>query len=193
MKTYNLILALLLLSTTALISQDAPFSKQAEHGFFPVAKKNFRPQISVAPQIGFFSFPDISTGGLGLGLELAMQCPLACTKKNYIRQQVSFITYQNSEDAYNYWNVSINPEYRLLVSPSYELAVGPSVGFFSSSYEGETSNGLSYGISSSFTLHFGKYMLGLSPRYLLSKSIETPEGELSQNGFLGILKLGYKI
>lgn len=193
MKNIAILFIVLVLVIGSLGAQDAPFIKQVETGFLPVTKSNFRPQISISPQLGYFSFSSLESSGIGYGLELAMQCPLACTNKNYIRQQISFLTYSDDALNYDYWTVGINPEYRLLVTPAYEVAIGPSVGYFNSNIEDSSSSGISYGVSSSFTVHFGRVMIGLSPRYLLSKDISILEESVSQNSFVGILKLGYKI
>ena len=176
-----------------LKSQDQPFIKQVETGMLPVFKDNFRPQISISPQLAYFSFGDLNSSGLGYGVELAMQCPLACTKKNYIRQQVSFLAYQDSERDYDYWTASINPEYRLLVTPEFEFAIGPSVGYFNATGESNSSSGITGGITTSATVHLGKFMIAISPRYLVSKDIALAEGDFSQNNFQGIFKLGYKL
>lgn len=185
-------IVLIILFGLGLQAQDnMPFIKQDDTGFLPVAKSGFRPQISIAPQIAFMSFSDLDVSGIGYGAEIALQCPLACTKKNYIRQQISFLTY--SDDDYSYWTAGINPEYRLFVTPSFELAIGPSVGYFNSKFENESSSGINYGISASVTVHVGPVFFAVSPRYLLSKKINLQESEFSQNNFQGIFKVGYKL
>ncbi|GEM_PF-3974560 len=175
-----------------LNAQDSPFIKQADSGMLPVLKENFRPQISIAPQVAFMSFSDLDTSGFGYGVEIALQCPLACTRKNYIRQQISFLYFNDDESNYKYWTAGINPEYRLFVSPEYEFAIGPSVGFFRSEASDVATSGLNYGVSSSINVHFGKVFIGLSPRYILSKKVELSESEFSQNHIQGLFKFGLK-
>jgi len=198
MKLNNIFFLLIFFTGLNLHAQDSPFVKQDEAGLLPVFKENFRPQISIAPQLAFISFNDFDSKGLAYGVEFALQCPLACTRKNYIRQQISFLYYSNDEDNLNYWTVSINPEYRLVVKPSFELAVGPSVGYFSNKLNAELSedelksSGINYGISTSATIHMGNLLIGLSPRYILSKDLNVLGTDFSQNNFQGVLKLGLK-
>ncbi len=189
----NIFTAIICFCAFNLFAQDQPFIKQADTGMLPVFKENFRPQISIAPQVAYVSLSDLNSSGIGYGVELAMQCPLACTKKNYIRQQVSFLTYSDADLGYDYWTLSINPEYRLVVTPTFEWALGPSLGYINGSTADETSAGFAYGISTSATVHFGKFMLGISPRYVLAPDIQLEESELSQNSFQGIFKIGYKL
>lgn len=185
------VIVISILFAFSLQAQDAPFIKQAETGFFPVTKSGFNPQVSIAPQIAYMSFSDLGLSGIGYGAEIALQCPLACTKKNYIRQQISFLAF--SEDDYSYWTAGINPEYRLFVKPEFEFAVGPTVGYFNSQREDDSSSGINYGVSSSVTVHLGKVFIAVAPRYVLSKDIELLDSEFSQNHFQGVFKLGYKL
>ena len=180
--------------STTMVAQsntDAPYIKSDNQGFLPIAKKGFHPQISVAPQVGYISFGDLDADGILYGLEIALQCPMLCTKKNYIRQQLSFV--YHSKDNFTYWAATLNPEYRFFVRPSFELAAGPSLG---------VSNGkakfldvvtfddtkFTYGVSTSATLHFNVIFVALSGRYLL-----TGENDLNANynNFQALLKLGF--
>jgi len=86
-------------------NQNQPYAPGDSKGLFPIFKQKFQPQISIAPQVGYISFTDINSNGIAYGLEIALQCPLLCTKKNYIRQQLSFLYYNDND--FTYWNLRI--------------------------------------------------------------------------------------
>jgi len=173
---------------------EAPYTKGDTPGLFPGFKEGFHPQISIAPQVGYILFSDANnTGGVAYGAEIALQCPLACTKKNYIRQQVSFLYY--AEDNFKFWSATLNPEYRFLVKPQFELAAGPALGVsninltvLDVSIMNET--GFTYGLSTSATFHFNKVFVGISPRYMLST---TNNFGGNFNSFQGLVKIGFNL
>lgn len=192
---------LLVVSVFSLSAQDteAPYIKGENPGLFPGFKKGFHPQISIAPQVGYLSFLDSDSrdGGLAYGLEIAMQCPLACTKKNYIRQQASLLIH--TDDDFTFWTASLNPEYRFYVKPQFELAAGPALGLAGYTYSFDNSiveiedvkeMFFTYGVSTSATYHFNKVYVAVSPRFMLGK---VKDATTTFNNIQGIFKVGISL
>jgi len=164
--------------------------------FMMITKKGFKPQVGLSLIGGIknnFGLGELSQFGSdsplsSVGLEISLQCPLMCTKKNYIRQQVAIVYSKN--DILNSLEVEINPHYRFLVTPTFELAAGPGFGLNHTSvngsdefnhmvsmsngenleYQGLDSNSFvfSYGLGASAAVHLGKFFIGLEARYFLT-------------------------
>jgi len=188
-KTIVLTFAIMLIASVSIYAQegDSPFIKN-ETGLFPVLKEGYKPQFSIAPQISFVDFNDINSNGIAYGGEIALQCPLLGTKKNYIRQQLSFIYFNDPDSEFSAYEISINPEYRFVTTSNFELAAGPSLGFLHAEVENTdfSKNVFSYGLAASATLHFGEKMFsGVSLRQNWASD------DLSH--YQGMLKLGYKL
>lgn len=215
----NLLLLLVLgLSLQIGFAQDAPFEKSGEPGALPFLKKGFRPQIGLSAVGGYQSFTGegIDKDGISYGLEVSLQCPLLCTKKNYIRQQAGIMVYKNAESSngtditFTNTSLTLTPEYRFAMSEKSEYAAGPILGWNLTKTNVKTknlpanidqttkSNGFIYGLSTSATYHFGPLMLALSPQYILGvKQQKTVEGKDTGNDFdpshfQVLVKLGMK-
>lgn len=215
-KTNNMkkIFLLVLLGMTLQLglAQDMPFDKSGDPGALPGFKKGFRPQIGVSAVGGYTTFTaeNADESGLTYGLELSMQCPLLCTKKNYIRQQVGIMFYNSTDSktdvTFANTSVTLTPEYRFAVSAASEYAAGPILGwnFTKTGKKGGDifvkGNGFIYGLSASATYHFGSFMLGFAPQYVLgakqSMSIEGKDigsdFDFDPSHFRGLIKLGLK-
>lgn len=179
--------------TLSSFSQNQPYKKGENNGFLPLIKRGFSPQVSIAPQVAFVSFSDFNSSGIAYGVEVALQCPLFCTSKNYIRQQLSFLYY--NDDNFTNLNITLNPEYRFYVTSNFELAAGPSLGVSISEFKYDSAliedykkTSFTYGASASATRHFNKIFIGISTRYFLTQK----DGSKNYNNFQGIVKLGYK-
>lgn len=179
---------MLLVTLSASAQADAPFNKGGETGVLPVIKKGFLPQVSVAPQIAYVNFYDAEISGISYGAEIALQCPLVCTKKNYIRQQVSILYFKDTN--LSILEATLNPEYRFVAKPTFEFAAGPSLGYLNSKATvgdiSESKGYFSYGLSASATQHFGsKMFIGVGAR-------QNWAGE-NLGHFQALLKLGIKL
>lgn len=188
-KIIFLAFAIMLITSVSANAQegDSPFDKN-ETGLFPVLKEGYKPQFSIAPQISYINFNDINSSGIAFGGEIALQCPLLGTKKNYIRQQLSFTYFDDPDSEFSAYEITINPEYRFMTTSNFELAAGPSLGFLHAEVDNTdfSENVFSYGLSASATLHFGEKMFsGVSFRQNWASD------DLSH--YQGMLKLGYKL
>lgn len=191
MKTLTTIITLfaLLTSTLTMSAQESPFQPSDNPGFVPVLKKGYRPQISIAPQAAYVNFYELETAGFAFGGEIALQCPLVCTGKNYIRQQLSFMYFDDPNADRTMIELTLNPEYRFLIRPQFEWAAGVSAGYLrasSTSNEVTAVDGLfSYGLTTSATWHLGsRFLMGLSARQNWAGN--------DYGHFQGIVKAGFK-
>lgn len=191
MKTITTLFTLiaLLIGAMTMSAQESPFQPSDNPGFVPVLKKGYRPQISVAPQAAYVNFYDLETAGIAFGGEIALQCPLVCTGKNYIRQQLSFLYFDDPNADRTIMELTLNPEYRFLIRPQFEWAAGVSAGYLrgsTTSNEVTTVDGLfSYGLTTSATWHIGSRLLvGISARQNWAGS--------DYAHYQGLLKAGFK-
>ena len=207
MKNYFL-LVILGMTLQFGFAQEMPFEKSGEPGAFAGFKKGFRPQIGASIVGGYTTFTadNVDEAGFTYGIELSLQCPLLCTKKNYIRQQLGIMFYNSSDTSSTYSNTSVTltPEYRFFVNPASEYAAGPILGwnFSKSGVKGgdkfATSNGFIYGLSASATYHIGAFMIGFSPQYILGLDQDAKfDGKdlgikVNPSHFRGLVKLGLK-
>jgi len=193
---------------------DAPFVKNGDSfTFIPASKKDYRPQIGLSlirgsqKNLGLKELNHLGSNMIASthGLEMSLQCPLMCTKKNYVRQQL--IAVYSHGDILNSLAIEINPHYRLNVTPTFEIAAGPGFGVNFAKikasnhfhqkilrngenivYKGLDSKAavFTYGFGASLAAHLGKFIIGFETRFFLSTKgtfeIFTAESSLTNLG-----------
>jgi opacity protein-like surface antigen len=189
-----ILLALPLLSN----AQNQPFEKSEKDKttFLPVLKKGYRPQFGVSLVGGVQNNQNFDKSAPVFGVDISLQCPLLCTKKNYIRQQISIIQ-QNGKDLKTL-ALELNPQYRLISKPSFELGVGPSFGVIFAEANNDKNTAFTYGLGASIAYHLGKVFFTAESRYGLSNKIDFTDNKDNTtisnnlNNLRSVLKIGYK-
>jgi hypothetical protein len=179
-----------------------PFKKNAEKTtFVPFVKKNYRPQIGIALLSGMenFSNSDLTSEAKTspvYGLEISLQCPLLCTKKNYIRQQITLMS-QNHEGIKTF-AVELNPHYRFIAKPKFDIGAGPSLGLIFANVNNANKTVFSYGLGASGNYYFNHFFVGAELRYVMTGKTQFENkddntvAELELSNFRYFLKLGYR-
>jgi len=180
-------------------SQMQPFeqSVKGKTCLLPVFRKGYRPQFGISLVSGIQDNQNFDRSSAVYGLDISLQCPLLCTKKNYIRQQLSII--QQNGKQLNTLAIELNPQYRLIAKPVFELGIGPSFGFISAEANTDKKSVFTYGLGGSIAYHVGKIFFALESRYGLTNDISftdkmnkiTTTNNL--NNLRTILKVGCKI
>ncbi len=174
---------------------DAPFKNTCtKTNFFPFLKKGYRPQIAAAlvggVQMNNTEFDETTSL---MGVELSLQCPLLCTRKNYIRQQLSIT--QSDGSQLHFTNIELNPHYRLKVTKAFELSAGPGFGVSFVKVGNASTSLFTYGVGASAQYYFKKVFVAVEPRYMLTDDVKmsTQADGLLYSGNFNSLKVLAKV
>ncbi len=179
-------------------AQNQPFeqSVKGKTCLLPVFKKGYRPQFAISLVGGFQNNQNFDKSAAVYGLDISLQCPLLCTAKNYIRQQISIIE-QNGKELKSL-TVELNPQYRLIAKSDWELGIGPSFGEIFAHTNNDTKNAFTYGLGGSIVYHVGKIFFTAESRYGLTNRINFTNNVINVtvsnnlNNLRSVLKVGYK-
>jgi len=179
-------------------AQTQPFeqSVKGKTCLLPVFKKGYKPQFAVSAVSGIQNNPNFDKSAAVLGMEVSLQCPLLCTKKNYIRQQLS-IVHQFGKELRS-TAVELNPQYRIIAKPNFELGVGPSFGFIVADTNGDEKLPFTYGLGGSIVYHLGDVFFTAETRFALTDKITFTDDasgvviSRNLNNYRTVLKIGYK-
>ena len=179
-------------------AQNQPFEQSGKEKtcLLPVFKKGYRPQFGINLVGGFQNNQNFDKSAAVYGVDISLQCPLLCTEKNYIRQQLSIIK-QNGEKLKSL-AAELNPQYRLIAKSNFELGVGPSFGLLFAEANNDKKNAFTYGLGGSVVYHVGKVFFTAESRYGLTSTIHFTNDVTSTivsknlNNLRTLLKIGYK-
>ncbi len=194
----KVIVFMLLALSFASNAQNQPFeqSVKGKTCLLPVFKKGYRPQFAISLVGGFQNNQNFDKSAAVFGLDISLQCPLLCTAKNYIRQQISIVQ-QNGKELKSL-AVELNPQYRLIAKSNFELGVGPSFGIINADANNDKKNAFTYGLGGSVSYHLGKVFFTAESRYGLTNTIHFTDDRTkvtvsnNLNNLRTILKVGYK-
>lgn len=180
-------------------AQTAVFQQSVagETSFLPIFKENYRPQFGVSIVAGIQNNQNFDKSANVFGIDISLQCPLLCTSKNYIRQQISFIK-QDGKDIQSL-AIELNPQYRLIATPSFELGVGPSLGVVFAEVVDDKNTAFTYGLGASMAYHIGSMFFTIESRYGLTGNVDfvNSNDNLTNSNNLNnlrtVFKIGYKI
>ena len=194
--------ALLTLPFCSQGQEKMPFQKNGDKNtFLPVLKKGYHPQVGVALISGWESFSSEDIGSDAktspvYGLEISLQCPLLCTKKNYIRQQITLVS--QDHEGIKTFAAELNPHYRFIVHPKFDIGAGPSLGFIFANINNAHKTVFSYGLGASGAYYFNHFFLGADVRYALTGEAkfenkdDNSVAEVDLSNIRYGLKLGYR-
>ncbi len=178
--------------------QELPFKKNStETSFLPFLKKGYRPQIGLSLLGGIQNNQNFDASSFAYGIEISLQCPLLCTKKNYIRQQFSIVRQEGN--TLKSLAVEINPQYKLIAKPSFEFGIGPSAGLIFATSNKDNKTAFSYGIGTSATYYFSNFFIALETRYAFTSNVSftNPDDKSviasNLNNLRTYFKIGYKL
>ena len=179
-------------------AQNQPFeqSVKGKTCLLPVFKKGYRPQFGISLVSGFQNNQNFDKSAAVYGVDISLQCPLLCTAKNYIRQQLSIIQHNGKE--LKSLAVELNPQYRLIAKSNFELGVGPSFGLVFADANNDRKNAFTYGLGGSLVYHVSKVFFTAESRYGLTNTIHFTNNSTNVtvsnnlNNLRTILKIGYK-
>jgi opacity protein-like surface antigen len=201
----KIIVALLLMLPFLSDAQDnkLPFKKNSvKTTFLPVLKKGYRPQMGIALLGGMENFscdklPSEAKTSSVYGVEISLQCPLLCTKKNYIRQQLTIMSQDHV--GLKTLAVELNPQYRIVAKPKYDIGVGPSIGLIFANFINVNKTVFSYGLGCGASYYLNNNLfVGVELRYVHTADVTFNdesngiEAEADLTNFRYFLKLGYR-
>jgi opacity protein-like surface antigen len=201
----KIMILLLAVPTMAMAQQKTegagkmPFKKGCEKTtFLPFIKKGYHPQLAASLVGGIQNNSGLlDASSTVYGVEISMQCPLLCTGKNYIRQQLSIV--QQNGDIMKSVAAELNPHYRIIALPKFELGIGPSLGLAFATANNDDRTVFTYGAGVSLAHYFGRVFIGAESRYALSGDVNfhnnTNNTTLTNNlnNLRSVLKLGVKL
>ena len=161
-------------------------------------KKVYKPQIDLSLIGGIQNNQNFEASAPVYGVEISWQCPFITTKKNYIRQQFSFIRQEGK--TFKSLTIEINPQYKIIAKPLFELGVGPSAGLIFANKNEDNKPIFDYGLGASAVCHIKRFFIGFESRYVLTKQVSFTnlDNKLQSvvagnlNNLRTFLKFGYK-
>ncbi len=175
---------------SALLFSSGAALAEGQWNFLAGLDDNYVANPTLSVMVGNLN-PDINGASSGTisGLELSLNCPLLQPPSNKIRQQVSYVSYD--DQGLKISSFELNPHYVIETSPGLGIGFGPGFGYVKAETANESQGMLALQLGAS--LHYtalGKLFLGAEARYQKTQS-DAFAGQKGADNFRVALKAGY--
>ena len=174
--------------SSALAIVSANIQAEESWTWLAVTKDGYVAEPAISVMLGTLD-PDVNgvDSDTITGIELSLNCPLVQPPSNRIRQQVSFVTYDN--DGFEITSIELNPHYVIETSPGLELGFGPGLGYVMAESNGldDSALALQLGVSAHYTA-MGPLFIGAEARMQVTDDFDGGDG--IDNLRVGV-KVGY--
>lgn len=157
------------------------------------AEDDYQPQYTISLLMGQMDPGDNMDSDTVAGVELALNCPLLQPPSNRIRQQLSYIQYENN--GVEIESIELNPHYVVEVTPGLEIGAGPGLGLVM--VDTPNGDGNVFGLQLGLSAHFqgaSPLFVGAEVRYQITgedKFGAATESDVDNTRIL--LKVGYSL
>ncbi|MET0091558.1 MAG: outer membrane beta-barrel protein [Candidatus Thiodiazotropha sp.] len=163
----------------------------ADHwGFLPAKSDGFDPDLTLSVMGGITDpLPHGLDADLSFGLELPMNCLLLDPPQGSIRQQFSYMQYDDS--GLKITSFEMNPHYLYRIDDKFSIGVGPGIGYVDA--DGRHVNEGVLAIQGGVSLHYKmseQLFLGAEARYQWTQELDDTNDDLKNTRIFG--KVGYR-
>ncbi|MET0068236.1 MAG: outer membrane beta-barrel protein [Candidatus Thiodiazotropha sp.] len=159
-------------------------------GFLPVKSDGFDPDMTLSFMGGITDpMPHGLDADLSFGLELSMNCFLLDPPQGTIRQQISYMQYDDS--GLKITSFEMNPHYLYRVDDKFSIGIGPGIGYVDA--DGRNVNEGALAIQGGVSLHYkmsNHLFLGAEARYQWTRELDDTNDDLKNTRIFG--KVGYR-
>ncbi len=178
----------LAVAVSALILSGGASAGENEWNWFAGLDDDYVMEPTASLLLGSISFNDGDSGSM-TGVELSFNCPLLKPPTNNIRQQLSFVQYD--ESGVDVTSIEINPHYVVEVSPGLFVGGGPGFGYMSVDTSGGDDSVLGFQVGGSVHYDVSETIfLGGEARYQLTQDAEFGAQTVSMDNWRVALKAG---
>ncbi len=160
--------------------------------FLPYKDAGFEAKPTLAVLYGTFD-PDLegADSDAAVGVELAFDCILLQPPSNRLRQQVSFVTYEDDAAGLEVSTLEINPHYTIDIASGLALGFGPGLGYVMADAKvGEDADLLALQVGGSLQYYRGPLYAGVEARYQFTESEAIGGTQDDLDNFRALAKVG---
>ncbi len=175
---------------TFIFSATAPAYAEQGWRLFAGTEDDFQFKPTLSLMTGAIDSDEIMPdAGMAYGIEASFACPLIQSPGNKIRQQISYMNYD--EDNVTLHTVEANVHYRIAVSEKVKAGFGPGIGYVRSEIADKTTNMLAGQLGASLHYNYEKYFVGGEARYQFTQGSDVGAGNNGAENWRALLKVGY--
>ncbi len=158
--------------------------------FLPVKNDGFNSDMTLSFMGGITDpLPHGLDADLSFGLELSMNCLLLDPPQGIIRQQFSYMHYDDG--GLTITSFELNPHYLYRVDDKFSIGIGPGIGYVDA--DGRDINEGALAIQGGVSLHYNmsqRLFLGAEARYQWTQELDDSHDDLKNTRIFG--KVGYR-